>query len=328
LKKLDKLTRIDALRGKSSNVQNALDILASENKAVSDSVNNNGKKVTKLTHMTFRDPHGISKVTPLCPEVNDVKIIYNVFEFNYDSNVDNCLVDLELFPKYRAGDLALTADLNCLNMLFVIQWRNIKLWGPSLKKLTLTEVEFLHPQTLNPFALQCRNLTEMIIINPSTISDELFVGRVPELAKEPFFNLKKLTFEADKFPRHVANFLIGRATSIEELNVILDGLNQDQFKELLRFLIDVPRPKLQKLGLYYSKFEASSEDEEIGIGSCLHECIQTNLSLTHLTVYVRVGTQKVKDDLNQLERSLKSINWDLNTRFEIVIPKTSAKKYY
>ena len=64
----------------------------------------------------------------------------------------------------------------------------------------------------------------------STISDELFVGRVPELAKEPFFNLKKLTFEADKFPRHVANFLIGRATSIEELNVILDGLNQDQFK--------------------------------------------------------------------------------------------------
>ena len=59
--------------------------------------------MTKLTHMTFRDPHGISKVTPLCPEVNDVKIIYNVFEFNYDSNVDNCLVDLELFPKYRAG---------------------------------------------------------------------------------------------------------------------------------------------------------------------------------------------------------------------------------
>ena len=34
LKKLDKLTRIDALRGKSSNVQNALDILASENKVI------------------------------------------------------------------------------------------------------------------------------------------------------------------------------------------------------------------------------------------------------------------------------------------------------
>ena len=69
-----------------------------------------------------------------------------------------------------------------------------------------------------------------MVTTQSTISDELFVGRVPELAKEPFYNLKKLTFEADKFPRHVANFLIGRATSIEELNVILDGLNQDQFK--------------------------------------------------------------------------------------------------
>ena len=62
--------------------------------------------------------------------------------------------------------LELSADLNCLNMLFVIQWRNIKLWGPSLKKVTLTEPEFLHPQTLNPFALQCKNLAEMIIVNP------------------------------------------------------------------------------------------------------------------------------------------------------------------
>ena len=69
-----------------------------------------------------------------------------------------------------------------------------------------------------------------MVTTQSTISDELFVGRVPELAKEPFYNLKKLTFEADKFPKHVTNFLIGRATNIEELNVILDGLNQDQFK--------------------------------------------------------------------------------------------------
>ena len=88
---------------------------------------------------------------------------------------------------------------------------------------------------------------------------------------------------------------------------------------------------MQKLGLYYSKFEApSSEDEEdqIGISSILQECIQINLCLTHLTVYVRAGTQQIKDDLNQLEESLKSINWDLNTRFEIMIPKTSTKKYY
>ena len=53
--------------------------------------------------MTFRDPHGIPKVAPLCPAVKDVKIIYNVFEFNYDASVDNCLVHLELFPNYRSG---------------------------------------------------------------------------------------------------------------------------------------------------------------------------------------------------------------------------------
>ena len=78
----------------------------------------------------------------------------------------------------------------------------------------------------------------------STISDELFVGRVPELAKEPFYNLKKLTFEADKFPKHVTNFLIGRATNIEELNVILDGLNQDQFKGNQSYMSKVLHKKL------------------------------------------------------------------------------------
>ena len=56
------------------------------------------------------------------------------------------------------GNMSLSADLNCLNMLFVIQMRNLKLWGPCLKKLNLTEPEFLHPQTLNPFALQCNQL--------------------------------------------------------------------------------------------------------------------------------------------------------------------------
>lgn len=222
LRKLKKLTRIDALRGKSSNVQNALDVLSQDN--------NNCQKVANLTHMTFRDPHGIAKVAPLCPGVKEIKVIYNVFEFNYDSSVDNCLVHLELFPAYVEKKLSLTADLNCLNMLFVIQWRNLKLWGPSLKKLSLTEPEFCHPQTLNPFALQCVNLSELAIVNPSTISDELFVGRVPELAKQPFPNLTKLLFEGDKFPLHVARFLMGHCAKLQELTIIVDDLKMDHFR--------------------------------------------------------------------------------------------------
>ena len=85
---------------------------------------------------------------------------------------------------------------------------------------------------------------------------------------------------------------------------------------------------MTKFGLYYSKFEVLSEDEEIAISPLLHEFIQTNINLTNLTFYVRAGTQELKDDLEQLDRSLKSVNWDLKTRFEIVIPRTSAKKYH
>ena len=110
-------------------------------------------------------------------------------------------------------------------------------------------------------------------------------------------------------------------TTYSELQYIL-------ISDLLRLLIDVPRPKLTKLGLYYSKFEVSSEEEEIAISPLLHEFIQTNLNLTNLTIYVRAGIQELKDDLEKLDQSLKSINWDLTTRFEIVIPRTSAKKYY
>ena len=47
--------------------------------------------------------------------------------------------------------------------------------------------------------------------------------------------MKKLTFEGEKFPKHVANFLIGKAVNIEELNIILDGLNQGQFQGNFKF---------------------------------------------------------------------------------------------
>ena len=222
IKKLEKLNRIEALRGKSSNVQNALECLENSKHEV--------KTVPNLTHMTFRDPHGISKIAPICPNIKEVKVIYNVYEYNYDANVDTCLVSLQLFNEHTLGNLRLAADFNCLNLLFVIQWRNLKLWGPALHKLSLTEPEFLHPQTLNPFALQCDHLTDLTIINPSTISDELFVGRVPELAKNPFCYLQKLRFEGEKLPLHVAKFLLASSTKLCEITLIIDVLILAQFK--------------------------------------------------------------------------------------------------
>ena len=73
-------------------------------------------------------------------------------------------------------------------------------------------------------------LEELLIINPSTISDDLFVGRVPELAQKPFHQLKKLTFEAEKLPSHVAKFILSESVQLNELVLILDELLLDNFK--------------------------------------------------------------------------------------------------
>ena len=54
--------------------------------------------------------------------------------------------------------------------------------------------------------------------------------RVPELARNPFHNLKKLTFEAAKLPHHVAKFILGHSCSLTELVLILDELSVENFK--------------------------------------------------------------------------------------------------
>jgi len=318
IKKLEKLNRIEALRGKSSNVQNALECL--ENK--SDEM----KTVANLTHMTFRDPHGISKIAAICPNIKEVKVIYNVYEYNYDANVDNCLVSLQLFNEHTLGNLRLSADFNCLNMLFVIQWRNLKLWGPALQKLTLTEPEFLHPQTLNPFALQCDKLTDLTIINPSTISDELFVGRVPELAKNPFCHLQKLRFEGEKLPLHVAKFLLTCSTNLCEITLIIDVLILAQFKDVIQLLIDNPRPQMKKASFYFSHYKSDeSEEEPPQLSQMMLDFIHHSESLKSLAIYVRIGSVPLRVDVARLGKVIQSNNWDIDTSLEIVVPRHLLK---
>ena len=58
----------------------------------------------------------------------------------------------------------------------ILQMRDLSKYGKAITSITLTEAEFLHPQTLNPIALNCPRLTSLTIINPTTISDNLFVG--------------------------------------------------------------------------------------------------------------------------------------------------------
>ena len=97
------------------------------------------------------------------------------------------------------------------------------------------------------------------------------------------------------------------------------------FSDLIKILIDVPRPHLTKAGFYFSKHEPIEDD--INIGDLLQDFIQTNTSLTNLIFYIRSGDQEIKNDFDRLEKHLKLMNLYLNTKFEIVVPRSVYKKY-
>ena len=75
-------------------------------------------------------------------------------------------------------------------------------YGRHLSKICLTQCDFLHPQSLNPFAKHCPNLETIAIYGCGDVSDEMFVGGLPELEERPFKRLKTLIFEG-KLARHV-----------------------------------------------------------------------------------------------------------------------------
>ena len=109
---------------------------------------------------------------------------------------------------------------SCFNLLFAIQMRNmLGTYGKCMRSLTLIESEFVHPQTLNPFALACKNIESLAIINPVVVSDELFVGEVPDLAITPFKSLKSLIFEGDTITGQVGRFLLQHSNHLESLQL-------------------------------------------------------------------------------------------------------------
>ena len=56
------------------------------------------------------------------------------------------------------------------------QLQELLKYGKAITKIILNEAEFVHPQTLNPIAMKCPRLESLTLLNPSTISDNLFVG--------------------------------------------------------------------------------------------------------------------------------------------------------
>ena len=180
--------------------------------------------------------------------------------------------------------------------------------------------------------------------------------RVPELARNPFHNLKKLTFEAAKLPHHVAKFILGHSCSLTELVLILDELCVENFKGrhtklqihsnywitifwtncwifsgILQLLIDNPRPYLTRVGFYFSKAEnllKETEQEPLKLSPTLLDFIQVNEALNYLHVYVRSGNHELKNDLQIVSEQCLCHNWKLEFKSEIVLPRNVTRNVW
>lgn len=92
----------------------------------------------------------------------------------------------------------------------------------------------------------------------------------------------------------------------------------------MNILSDTPRNCISKTGFYFSKYDEppiSEEENQCKFSDSLQEFIVSHLSLAWLAWYVRLGTQQLKEEFNQLEKSLKMMNWDILTNFEINTPR-------
>lgn len=100
--------------------------------------------------------------------------------------------------------------------------------------------------------------------------------------------------------------------------------------ELMKLLVDAPRLNLRKVGLFFSKYEPliieDGGEDEISINAILQGFMQSNYNVANLAIYVRVGNQELKRDLQQFEQTLKMANMDIKTNFEVVVPKHSFRR--
>lgn len=308
LRNLSSLNRIEANRGSESGVQNAMSALRTH--PDHDEQLPMGR-FENLQEFLFRNVFkGITKVTDLCPNIRNVKIIHNVFEHSYDAKIDDQLKDLVKINGFKEQELKVELDIYCYNMLFAIQMRNLKDYGSRIIKISLTESEFVHPQTLNPLALRCPNLEVLGLINPTVVTDELFVGEVPELAAEPFRSLKSLTFESDFISVGLGKFLLKSSTSLEYLLLSLTTFDA-KMTEILNFLVDHPRNRLETMILVFETVQVEDFTDQ------LFKIFESSPSLIKSEIIVRRGNSELKESFQKLRAKVKFMNWDLKLTLSI-----------
>ena len=96
--------------------------------------------------------------------------------------------------------------------------KQLRSGGKFIQRLVLTQCEFLHPRTLDPWSKYCPNLTELAIYNCGEISDEMFIGDAPDLDQKPFSALQSLCFEGNSLSESLLNYLIGSSIDISKVS--------------------------------------------------------------------------------------------------------------
>ncbi len=134
---------------------------------------------------TFRHLRGLSRVARAWSgSLMNLKIVYKAYEEPVGSaaKLDAGLTQLDAFSHDTRVDL----EIQGLNLLVPNQMDSLPLVGSRINKVTLVQGQFLHPQALNPWAKHCPDLKALEVVGCGSITDDMFVGEVPQLMSHPF----------------------------------------------------------------------------------------------------------------------------------------------
>ena len=177
---------------------------------------------------------------------------------------------------------------------------HLRSYGPLLQKVTLTQCEFLHPQSLIPLCNHCPNLAQLSVYGCSPISDDLFVGELPDLPTKPFSQMRELTYEG-LIPDPLARFLLGSCSNLETLKLRVN--KEMSFSvEILRILTNEPRRNLREVFLSFDRCQSFFLPS-------LRDFIAASENLERLEIFC--GDHTKKDALDKLAHEMRKNNYDL-----------------
>ncbi|XP_059092947.1 uncharacterized protein LOC131888172 [Tigriopus californicus] len=253
---------------------------------------------SKLESIALNGVEGLTLVAEGFPYLREISVDYPNFGEHFEELDEGfkALTQCGLSPIIKLS-------FESFNMLYFVQMENFPLYGHLLKTIILTQCQFLHPQSLNPLSRHCPNLEHLSLIGCSPISNDMFEGELPDLEREPFLNLKEMSYEGS-FPPHLAHFLLKSSESLETLRLhIRQGIFSSSNFEVLA---ENPRQKLRSCFISFERCQ-------IDFLSSLKRFIYASPLLERLEIFTRDHTKKTT--LERLQAELRRHNVDLNFLF-------------